>query len=81
MKKNKRGFMYLEILLVLAIIIFAGFKVFKAYYKSPTINKETQKIMIEQGIDTTNYKTTVDSYRDKLEDIQKKHLEDLEKIE
>ncbi len=80
MRKIKTGFMFIELLLVLAITMFIAFKVFKLYFKSPSLNKETQRVTAEQGIDTTSYKSTIDSTRDKLEDIQKKHLDELKII-
>jgi uncharacterized protein YneF (UPF0154 family) len=73
--------MFIELLLVLAITMFIAFKVFKLYFKNPSPNKETQKVIAEQGIDTTSYKSTIDSTRDKLKEIQKKHFAELNKIE
>jgi len=34
MRKIKRGFMFIELLLVLALIMFIAFKVFKFYFKN-----------------------------------------------
>ncbi|MCX5705844.1 MAG: prepilin-type N-terminal cleavage/methylation domain-containing protein [Candidatus Omnitrophica bacterium] len=70
MRKFKAGFGFIEILLVLAIIAFIAYKVFNVYFKKTSLDKETQKIISEQGIDTTSYKSTIDSTRDKLKDIQ-----------
>lgn len=70
MGKIKTGFMLIELLLVLAIIMFLAFKVFKLYFKRPSLNKETQRVISEQGIDTTSSKSIIDSTRKKLEDIQ-----------
>jgi len=81
MRKIKTGFMFIELLLVLAITMFIAFKVFKLYFKNPSLNKETQRVISEQGIDTTSYKSTIDSTRDKLEDIQNKHFDEMNKIE
>ena len=81
MSKNKSGFMLLELLAVLAIIMFIAFKVFNLYFKQPSINKEMQKIIAEQGIDATSHKSTIDSTRAKFQDIQDKHFDDLSKIE
>ena len=81
MRKIKAGFMFLEILLVLAIIMFIAFKVFKLYFKNPPIDKETQRVITEQGINTTTYKSIINSTKDKLEDIQNKHIDELNKIE
>ncbi len=72
--------MFIELLLALAIIMFIAFKVFNVYFKKPSLDKETQRFISEQGIDTTSHKSTIDSTRDKLEDIQTKHIDELNKI-
>jgi shikimate kinase len=79
-KKRKTGFMFIELLLVLAIIMFLAFKVLKLYFKGPSLNKETQGVISEQGIDTTSSKSIIDSTRNKLEDIQNQHIDELNKI-
>ncbi|MGA2774552.1 MAG: hypothetical protein ABSE81_00585 [Candidatus Omnitrophota bacterium] len=81
MKKIKTGFMLIEFLLVLVIIMFVVFKVWDIYFKKPALNKETQKVMTEQGVDTTNYKTISDSIKNKVEDIQSQHINELMKIQ
>lgn len=73
--------MFIELLLVLAIAMFIAFKVFKLYFNHSSLNPETQRVMSDQGIDTTSYKSTIESTRNKLEDIQKKHIEELNQIE
>ncbi len=70
MRKVKAGFGFIEILLALAIIAFIAYKVFNVYFKKTSLDKDTQKIISEQGIDTTSSKSTIDSTRDKLKDIQ-----------
>jgi uncharacterized protein YneF (UPF0154 family) len=81
MSRLKAGFMFIELLLVLAIIMFLAFKVFKLYFKNPPLNPETQRVISEQGINTATYKSIINSTRDKLEDIQNKHFDELNKIE
>ena len=81
MKKIKTGFMLIEFLLVLVIIMFVVFKVWDIYFKKLALNKETQKVMTEQGVDTTNYKTISDSIKNKVEDIQSQHINELMKIQ
>ena len=75
MRKIKAGFMYIELLLVLAIIMFIAFKVFELYFKNPPLNKETQGVASEQGIDTTSGKSIIDSTKKKLQDIQGQRAE------
>ena len=81
MIKLKSGFAFLELLLASAIIMFIAYLAFKAYFKKTPLDKETQKAVSEQGIDTTSYKSTIDSTRNKVEDIQNKHFDELNKLE
>ncbi len=81
MKQFKNGFAFIELLLVIAIILFLFYKVINLYFKkTPTINKETEKALSEQGIDTTNYKSIVGSTREKIQDIQTQRIKELENI-
>lgn len=73
MKKSRKGFMFIELLLALVIIMFIAFAVFKLYFKDSSISKETQGVISEQGIDTTNYKSIIDSSKKKLEVVQDKY--------
>ena len=77
MRKIKRGFMFIELLLVLALIMFIAFKVFELYFKNPPLNKETQGVASEQGIDTTSGKSIIDSTKKKLQGIQDQETEKL----
>ena len=81
MRKIKTGFMFVELLLVLAVVMFIAFKVFKLYFNNPPLNPEAQRVISEQGIDTTNYKTIIDSTQEKLDAIQNKHNDELSRIE
>jgi hypothetical protein len=81
MKKIKTGFMFIWLLLALAIIMFIIFRVLKLYLKNPSIKQETQEVMSESDIDTTNYQSTIDNARNRIEDIQDKHLDELNKLE
>ena len=80
MKRIKAGFMFIELLVVLAIIMFIASKAFKSYFMKPTLDKETQKVISEQGIDTTSYQSVIDSSKKKLQDIQDKHMKELNNI-
>ena len=80
MKKIKAGFMLIELLVVLAIIMFIASKAFKSYFTKPSLDQETQKVISKQGIDTTSYQSLVDSSKKKLQDIQKQHTQELDKI-
>lgn len=74
MRKIRTGFMFIELLLVFAIVAFVVFKVFELYFKDSPIRKETQEsVILEQGVDTTNYKSIIDSSKEKLEGVQEKY--------
>ena len=74
MKDTKKAFVFLEILLVLIVISFLVYIALKTYFKKPTMDKETEKILTEQGIDTSNQKAILDSARDKVREINKQQL-------
>lgn len=80
MRKLKAGFMYIELLLVLAIVIFIASKVFKLYFKKTSFDKEAQRVISIQGIDTASPKSIVDSTRKKLQDIQNQHMDEMSNI-
>jgi len=77
-KTTRAGSMLIELLLVFAVIAFIVIKVLGSYHK-PSLNKETQKVMSGQGIDTTSYGAIKSSINTKLKDIQAKHLDDLDR--
>ena len=79
-EKQVRSFSFIEIIIVLAIILFLGYKLLNLYFKQPSIDPETNKALIEQGIDTTNYQTTANTVRNKIENIQKQHLDQFNEI-
>lgn len=75
-----KGFAFLEILLVLAIILFLGSKLLNQYLNKPVVDKQTRELLTSQGIDTSSYKATTDSFRAKVNDITKQHLKELDDI-
>lgn len=79
-KEYSNSFAFLELIIVLAIILVIFSLMSKMFLKKSTINKETEKALSGQGIDTSNYNTIVDSTKNKLGDIQSKHSADLESI-
>ena len=46
----------------------------------PSLDQETQKVMSEQGIDSSNYQSLIDSSKKKLQDIQEQHTQELDKV-
>jgi hypothetical protein len=79
--KDNHGFIgLLELLAVATIIGFLMFFLMKRFTTAPVLTGETKQTMSEQGIDTTNYKTIVDTTRTSLNEIQKKQQEQLRQI-
>lgn len=79
-KEFKGGFTFIGLLLVLAIILFLFYKAINLYFKKTSINEETEKTLLEQGIDTANYRSIVDSTKEKIQDIQTQRTKELENI-
>lgn len=79
-KEFKFGFIFIELLLVLAIILFLFYKAIDLYFKKTSINKETENLLLEQGINTTNYKSILDSSRNKIQDIQTQRAKEIDNI-
>ena len=78
MKKASNGFAYIELLVVLAIIAFIAIKLLNNYYKKPSIDKETQKVVSEQGIDTTSYGSIVGGVKNTLQNAKNKQADRVE---
>ena len=78
MKKANNGFAYIELLVVLAIIAFIAIKLLNNYYKKPSIDKETQKVVSEQGVDTTSYGSIVDGVKNTLQNAKNKQADRVE---
>jgi hypothetical protein len=73
--------MFIEPLLVVAIIMFLLFQLFKLYFKKPAINKDAQKFIAEQGLDGTNYKTIMNTTKKQIQDLQAQYTEKLKQAE
>jgi len=82
MRKERSGFMYIELLIVLAIILFVGYRVWLYYFKKPPLDSGTTKVLSEQGIDASNSQVLLNSTRNKLRAIeeQRRAEEDAGKI-
>jgi competence protein ComGC len=79
--KNNRGFIgLLEILIAIVIIGFLMYIMLKRYAGTPVLDKDTKNAMSEQGIDSTNYKTIVDTTRTSVQAIQEKEAQRLKEI-
>lgn len=67
----RTGFALIEILLTLAVILFLYYMVTNFYFKKTPVEKKTAEALSEQGIVTTNYKTILDTTKDKIKAVQK----------
>ena len=78
--KNLRGsfFTLLEIIIVLAIILFMAQKVIKGYFKKPVMDKQVETMAHDAGIDTANYQSVIQSTKDKVNNIMKQRQKDLD---
>jgi type II secretory pathway pseudopilin PulG len=78
---SKKGFAFIEILLALGIVLFLYYFLAKAYMAGPAGDKNTKKILTEQGIDTSGGKSTLHAVTDKIHDLNEKELERAKQIE
>jgi hypothetical protein len=78
--KSLRGsfFTLLEIIIVLAIVLFMAQKMLKNYFDSPIKDKQTETIAHEAGIDTANYQSVMQSTKDKINNIMDQRQRDLD---
>lgn len=81
--RNFRGsfFTLLEIVIVLAIIMFLAQKMIRGYFQKPAMDKQVETIAHEVGIDTANYQSVVQSTRDKVRDITQQRQNELGAID
>ncbi len=78
---NKKGFAFIEILLALGIVLFLYYFLAKAYMVNPAGDKNTKKILTEQGIDASGGKSTLQAVTDKIHDLNEKELERAKQME
>jgi prepilin-type N-terminal cleavage/methylation domain-containing protein len=78
--RNRAGFTFIEMILALGIVLFLAYTLLNFNFNRPVLDEETKKAVAEQGIDTANYKTTIDSTRSKIQDIQKQRIDGLNGI-
>ncbi len=81
MKKNsiplsESGFLTLPgLLFAAAIIAVLCFSAWKAYFKNPSLDKDTQESLSKQGVDTSSYQGILDSTRDEVDKVSREALE------
>ena len=60
------------LLLAIAIIVFVAYKIYGVYLGKPTVeDKQTRKVLSEQGLDTSGAVGTYQSTKSKVGDIKK----------
>lgn len=81
--RDKKGFLLLlELIFTLAIICFLVYMTLNIYFKRPSLNnKEVNKALSEQGIDTSNYQEIKDTIIKKMDDINKQRLKEMEDLQ
>ncbi len=79
--RGKKGASFIELLLALGIVIFLYYFATKLYIKKPSLDKNTQKALTEQGIDTSSEKSTLESVTDRISEINKQEMERAKKLE
>ena len=80
--RDKRGFVsFVGLLLTLAIIAILFYLVYNCYFKIIPGGKKLEKNLSEEGIDTRNLQTILDSTKQKVEDINKQMSERIKQTE
>lgn len=76
MMKYKMGFVtLLALLLVLVIMCILIYMLYNTYFKKLSPEGRTTKSFLEQGLDTSNYQSILDSTRKTVKDINKQQLD------
>lgn len=75
--KNKKGFASLiGLLIAVGIILVLAFLAYKSYFNNPRgVDKETSKYLSQQGIDTTNSRSTLETTKKQIADAEKLMLD------
>jgi type IV secretory pathway TrbF-like protein len=79
--KNNQGFVSLiGMLLTLIIICFLVYTMLNIYFKPGVVEKTAGKNMQASGIDTSSYKSIVDSTKDKVKEINQRSQERVDQL-
>jgi len=72
----RRGFAFIELILVLAIITFLAYLAYKTYFLKPlAANPQAQEMMKQENIDGSNYIALKKSLESKVKDINRQAKE------
>ena len=81
-KRCRGGFVFLlGLILTLAIILILSYLVFKVYFRMPESEEEIKQSLSGSGIDSSSYKSIVDSSRKKVKEINKQYLDRRKQLE
>lgn len=82
MKRFNNGFVTLiGILLTMVIICILSYTAFKVYFKGSPQRKGIVDTFSEQGLDTANYQSVLDSSRKEIERANKKVIDRAKQLE
>ena len=75
LKDEKGFFTLLGLIFALLLVCIILCMMARVYFKKPVVGtKDASGILLEENIDTSNYKAIVDSVRDKTEEINQQRL-------
>ena len=75
------GFALVELILVSMVILFLLYTLVKVHFKEPVVNKETAEVLRQEGINTTSHKSTVESMREKIRQVERQDAQRVDEIE
>jgi len=61
--------MILELVIVLAIILFIAQRALKVYFTKPVADKKVEEFAVDAGVNTANYQSIKESTKQKIEAI------------
>jgi hypothetical protein len=72
---KRTSFTLLGLILAMAIIFILSYMILNIYFKIPILNKNLEKSLSEQGIDTSSHKAMIDTTRGRIQDLNRQLLE------
>jgi hypothetical protein len=81
-RMNQKGFIgIIGLLLAVGIISFMAYFAFKDYFTNPTgMNKESQQVAHQAGIETTSQVSVIKSVKSQVQDIQAIQEQQIEQV-
>jgi hypothetical protein len=76
-----RGFAVISMLLALAVIAFLYFYMMKTYFGKPQLPGELKESAAASGVDTASYPSLIKSAKDRVEQLDKRTIEEQEKMQ